>query len=205
MAAGTGGGRGETSGGAAAGAVRAFICIEVPSTIKGRIAGLQESLRSGGGRVSWVKPSNIHLTLKFLGDVPPAKMEAVRLAVERAASPLREFAIEVKGAGCFPSPKNPRVLWVGLAGVPEGLRQLHAAIEDGLEREGFPRESKRFSPHLTVGRIRDPKGASRVGEDLIAAGFEAETFQAGEVILMRSDLNPEGSIYTPQAVIRLAG
>lgn len=186
-------------------AIRAFICIEVPATIKERIASLQEGLRGGGARTSWVKPSNIHLTLKFLGDVPAAKMETVRLAVERAASPISGFVVGVEGAGCFPSPRNPRVLWVGLACIPESLKQLHAAIEDALAREGFPRESKPFSPHLTIGRIRDPKGASRVAEDLIASGFEPETFQAREVILMRSDLNPEGSIYTPQAAIRLAG
>ncbi|HVG21910.1 MAG TPA: RNA 2',3'-cyclic phosphodiesterase [Blastocatellia bacterium] len=197
------GGRGETAGRKAVDAVRAFICVEVPEATKARIRSLQDGLRRADAQVSWVKPSNVHLTIKFLGDVPAAKVETVRLAVERAASPIRGFEIEVGGAGCFPSPRSPRVLWVGLAGIPESLKQLHAAIEDELAREGFPRESKRFSPHLTIGRIRGPKGASRVAEDLIAAGFEPETFRAREVVVMRSDLNPEGSVYTPQAIIPL--
>ena len=184
-------------------AIRTFICIEVPETIKQRIAVLQQELRKNDAQVSWVKPSNIHLTLKFLGDVPASKVERIKLAVERAANSFEEFEIEVGSAGCFPTPRNTRVLWVGLTNLPESLKQLHASIEDGLAREGFPRESKRFSPHLTIGRVRAPKGAARVAEDLIARGFEAEGFRAREIIVMRSDLNPKGSIYTPISTIPL--
>jgi 2'-5' RNA ligase len=193
--------RSETAGLKNEEAIRTFVCIEVPETIKERIASLQQELRRSDAQISWVKPSNIHLTIKFLGNVPASKIETVRLAVERAASSIREFEIEVGVAGCFPAPRNPRVLWVGLTSLPESLKQLHAGIEDELEREGFARESKRFSPHLTIGRVRAPKGASRVAEDLIAKGFEPERFQAREVIVMRSDLNSKGSIYTPQATI----
>jgi RNA 2',3'-cyclic 3'-phosphodiesterase len=182
-------------------AIRTFICIEVPETIKERIARLQQELRGSGAQVSWVNPSNIHLTIKFLGDVPASKIETVRLAVERAANLISKFDIEVGVVGCFAASRNPRVLWVGLTNLPETLKQLHARIEDELALEGFARESKRFSPHLTIGRVRDPKGASRVAEDLIARGFEPERFQAQEVIVMRSDLSPKGSIYTSQAVI----
>lgn len=183
--------------------IRTFICIEVPETIKQRIAILQQDLRRSDAQISWVKPSNIHLTLKFLGDVPASKVEGIQLAVERAASSLEEFEIEVGSAGCFPTPRNPRVLWVGLTDLPDSLKQLHASIEAELAREGFPRESKRFSPHLTIGRVRAPKGAARVAEDLIARGFEPEQFRAREVIVMRSDLNSKGSIYTPLATIHL--
>lgn len=185
-------------------AVRAFICIEVPETIKSRIERLQQELRAANTQVSWTRPSSIHLTIKFLGDVEAARLEAVRRAVERAASSASELEIEVSGAGCFPSPKNPRVLWVGLTNVPDALKQLHCAIEDELAREGFPREQKRFSPHLTIGRIRSPHGAVAVAERLIAAGFKPERFRASEIIVMRSDLKPTGSVYTPQAVIEFA-
>lgn len=184
-------------------AIRAFICIEVPETIKRRIALLQQDLRKSDAQISWVNPSNIHLTLKFLGDVPASRVEAIQLAARLTASSMQKFEIEVGSAGCFPTPRNPRVLWIGLTSLPESLKQLHASIEAELAREGFPREPKRFSPHLTIGRVRGPKGAARVAEDLIARGFEPERFQAREIILMRSDINSKGSIYTPLAHIPL--
>ena len=179
------------------GLVRTFICIEVSESIKERIGRSQQTLARHDAKISWVKPSNIHLTLKFLGDVAAVRIPAVCSAVERAARPSRAFAIEVGGAGCFPSAKSPRVFWVGLTFVPDDLATLHGSIEDELAREGFSRESRKFSPHLTIGRVRSPKSASVVAEDLIRMGFEAESFRTAEVIVMRSDLNPRGSVYTP--------
>jgi 2'-5' RNA ligase len=187
-----------------AGVIRTFICIEIPELIESRISRLQEALRQIEAQVSWTKPSNIHLTLKFLGGVEVSRIERVSKALERSANGISPFEVEVSGAGCFPSPRNPRVLWVGLSSVPERLQQLYSNIEDELAREGFSREKRKFSPHLTIGRIRTPNNAARVAEALIAAGFEPEAFIATEVILMRSDLKPTGSIYTPQAVLQLA-
>ena len=185
--------------------VRTFICIEIPETIKGRIDSLQHELRRLGAQVSWTRPSNIHLTIKFLGDVPATRIEDVKGAVERATAGRTAFEIEVGGTGCFPAPRNPRVLWVGLTSIPIPLRELHSAIESELAREGFPREEKRFSPHLTIGRVRNPQNAGRLAEELIRRGIESESFRAGEIIVMRSDLNPSGSIYTPLAATRLDG
>jgi 2'-5' RNA ligase len=183
--------------------IRTFVCVEVPRTIKDRVEALQRSLKRDDAQVSWVKPANIHLTIKFLGDVPAHRVEAVRRCVERAAASLTEFEIQVAGAGCFPSPRSPRVLWVGLGPLPESLGRLHANVEDELAREGFPRERKPFSPHLTIGRVRGPRYAAAVAEGLIAAGFEPESFRAREIVVMRSDMSPSGSVYTPQAVIKL--
>lgn len=184
-------------------AIRTFICIDIPEPIKGRIEELQNSLRITGAQVSWVKTINIHLTLKFLGDVRLSRVESLIRAAERAAASVSPFEIEAGCAGCFPSPRNPRVLWVGLTNLPEELKRLQTGLESELARDGFPREQKNFSPHLTIGRIRSPQNASRVAEDLIARGFAAESFQAREIIVMRSDLMPSGAVYTPQAVIRL--
>jgi 2'-5' RNA ligase len=185
--------------------VRTFICIEIPETIKCRIDSLQHELRRLGAQVSWTRPSNIHLTIKFLGDVPATRIEDVRRAVERAAAGRPAFEIEVGGTGCFPAPRNPRVLWIGLTSIPGQLRELHSAIESELAGEGFPREAKKFSPHLTIGRIRNPQNAGRLAEELIRRGFEPESFRAADIIVMRSDLDPSGSIYTPMAVTRLGG
>lgn len=184
--------------------IRTFICVEIPSSIKERIDSLQKILRQIDAQVSWTKPSNIHLTLKFLGGVEPSRIHRIAKAIERAASSIVPFEIEVSGAGCFPSPRSPRVLWIGLPQASEQLKQLYANIEDELAGEGFARENRKFSPHLTIGRPRDPKNSARVAEALIAAGFAPESFEATEVIVMGSQLNPTGSIYTPQAIIKLA-
>lgn len=183
--------------------IRTFICIEIPESVKERIAELQLHLRQIDSRVSWTKPSNIHLTLKFLGDVKASRIERVLRATEHSVISIDPFEIEVGGAGCFPSPRSPRVLWVGLVTLPDSLKQLHQRLEEELFREGFPRESKRFSPHLTMGRVRDPRNGSRLAEELQARGFESEKFQAREVIVMKSELKPTGSVYTPQATITL--
>lgn len=184
--------------------IRTFICIEIPQSIKERINRLQEILRQLDAQISWTKPSNIHLTLKFLGGIEASRIERVKKALERAASAIGPFEVEIGGSGCFPSAQSPRVLWVGFSNVPEALQHLNSNIEDELAREGFEREKRKFSPHLTIGRIRAPHNSARVTEALIASGFESEAFIAREVILMRSDLKPTGSIYTPQAVLRLS-
>lgn len=183
--------------------VRTFICIEIPESIKDRIGRLQDSLRKIDAQISWTKPSNIHLTLKFLGDVEPSRISRVVGAVERAATKTGPFEIDVGGAGCFPSPRNPRVLWIGVPIVPEPLTHLYSNIDNELALEGFAREARKFAPHLTIARVRSPKNASLVAEALIAGGFEPETFRATEVIVMRSDLKPTGSIYLPQGIARL--
>jgi 2'-5' RNA ligase len=184
--------------------VRTFICIEIPASIKERIDRLQNTLKTIDSQVSWTRPSNIHLTLKFLGAVEETRIQRVAKAVERAAAGINHFEIEVSGAGCFPSPRSPRVLWIGISEIPDALKQLYANLEDELDREGFAREKRKFSPHLTIGRFRGPKNATQLAEVLIASSFKAATFKASEVIVMRSDLKPTGSIYTPQAIIKLA-
>ena len=183
--------------------IRTFICIEIPESIKSRINKLQETLRQIEAQVSWTKASNIHLTLKFLGGVEASRIERVGKALERAAKGIGPIEVEIGGAGCFPSPRSPRVLWVGVSNVTEQFQRLYSNIEDELSRGGFEREKRKFSPHLTIGRIRTPPKAAVVAEALIASGFAPETFKATEVIVMRSDLKPTGSIYSPQASITL--
>jgi 2'-5' RNA ligase len=183
--------------------IRTFVCIEVPPSIKARIEELQRLLRRHDVPISWVKASNIHLTIKFLGDLAASRISSVRRAVERACQTITPFDITVDATGGFPSTKNPRVLWVGLGLLPDKLRRLHSNIEAELAGEGFAREAKRFAPHLTIGRVRDSSKARQTVEALLSAGFAAETFRATQVIVMRSELHPSGSIYTSQAVVEL--
>jgi 2'-5' RNA ligase len=154
-------------------------------------------------QVSWVKPSNIHLTLKFLGPVPQDKIQRVCDAAARAGGATGPIEITIARAGCFPSARNPRVLWIGLREVPDNLKHLYEAIEDGMAGCGFEREGRRFAPHLTIGRMRSQHNARPLSERLLLTGFEAESFEAHEITVMRSDLKPTGSIYTPLAVVSL--
>lgn len=183
--------------------VRTFISIDLPESIKNRLDSLQKTLQEIEAQVSWTKPSNIHLTLKFLGGVEALRIESISNAVRVAAREIRPFEIEVGGSGCFPSPRKPRVLWVGFSNVPEPLKQLHSNIEHELARVGFPLDTRSFSPHLTIARIRTPHNAARVAQTLISGGFDSERFTAREVNVMRSDLRPTGSLYTVQAAIQL--
>lgn len=187
-----------------AGLIRTFICIDLPGELKERLEQLQNGLRKVDAQVSWVKPSNIHLTLKFLGGISESKLALVREASTRAAVGISPFDIEVAGTGCFPSARNPRVLWVGLTDLAPGLKALQQALETELDREGFPRESKRFSPHLTIGRLRSPRNGPALAEELLRSHLESTRFQVREIIVMRSDLSPKGSTYTPQTVIPLS-
>jgi 2'-5' RNA ligase len=183
--------------------IRTFVCIEIPESIKRRIGELQKALARMRAPVSWTRPSNVHLTLKFLGAVSASRIEGVSRAVERAARGMGPFEIEVGGVGCFPSIRNARVLWIGVSSTTDKLSDLYSNLETRLEEEGFPRESRDFSPHLTIGRVRIPGKGAAVAEQLAARGFDNERFTATEVIVMRSDLKPTGSVYTRQSVIEL--
>lgn len=185
--------------------IRTFICIDVSASIKNRLAILQDELRKLDASVSWVKPTNIHLTLKFLGDVPATNLSKVIEAARRVCGSCRRFEVEVNGAGSFPSPRKPNVLWIGLVHLPEALLSLQRKLETALEAEGFARETKPFKPHLTIGRIRQPRNAQFVADELLKRGFATERFPADEVIVMRSDLTPRGALYTPLATIPLSG
>jgi RNA 2',3'-cyclic 3'-phosphodiesterase len=185
--------------------IRTFVCIEIPEEIQDRLQELQRILMRIGAQVSWVKKLNIHLTLKFLGDVPRSRINSVGAAVGRAARVTSPFQIEVEGTGCFPSSRSPRVLWVGLGKIPHALRQLQTALESELELERFPRDPKYFAPHLTIGRLKSQSNVRPLVEALRSAGFKAANFRASEICVMRSDLRPTGSIYIRQFVIPLGG
>jgi 2'-5' RNA ligase len=177
--------------------VRVFIAIEISDSIKGRIRALQQELMGCHADVGWVKPGNIHLTMRFLGDISGARIPAVGRICEEAAHGFQPFDLEVTGAGCFPNRRGPRGLWIGLGSLPESLKELHLQLEKRLALEGFPEEERPFSPHLTIGRVRSQRNAVAVAEALAARGFPEEKVQAREIVLMRSELNPGGSIYTP--------
>ena len=178
-------------------AVRTFICLQLPAFARDRLASTQQRLRESRAQVSWVKPHNIHLTLKFLGSVPAERLQEIVLGVQRAAVPAPPVLLELTVLGCFPNRRAPRVIWVGPKQVPEELRNLHQRVEKELVAIGFPAESRPFSPHFTLGRVRSGRNIGKLVAAMQAERLEPLLLEATEVIVMASRLHASGALYTP--------
>lgn len=178
-------------------AVRTFICLQLPAFAWDRLASTQQRLRESGAQVSWVKPHNIHLTLKFLGSVPAERLQEIVLGVQRAAVPAPPILLELTVLGCFPDRRAPRVIWVGPKQPPEELRNLQQRVEKELVAIGFPAETRPFSPHFTLGRVRSGRNLGKLVAAMQAARLEPLLFEAAEVIVMASRLHASGALYTP--------
>jgi 2'-5' RNA ligase len=173
--------------------VRTFIALELSGGLKEGILALTEELRSRGVRASWARRPTLHLTLKFLGDVEETELPEVVAAVRRASSRVSTFGFETRALGAFPSPARARVLWLGVEPVRE-LLALQGAVEGELAELGFERERRRYRPHITLGRIRDPRGGS-VQDALDAVDAPVERVEVTEVRVMKSTLRPGGAIH----------
>jgi len=174
------------------------MAIEIPDSIKSELAQTQRRLiNSGAVDASWTRGEGMHLTLKFLGEVPEAKIPDIMNALTHAAGSIAGFRIDVAGVGTFPNPKNARVVWAGLSGDVEMLLMLRAAVEESMVGLGFEREERKFTPHLTLGRIkrvRAPAKWLKALEDLREISLSG--FEVTSVRLMKSELEPSGAVYT---------
>ena len=185
--------------------MRSFIAIELPEAVHRRLAALQERLRPQARGISWTRPEQIHLTLKFLGEVPDAD---VPRAVETARNVARQhgpFDLTVAGAGCFPPHGPARILWVGIPSPPADLLTCQKNLQKSFAAIGFTPENRPFHPHLTLARVKDP----RAGQDARAtveraADFHAGSFRAAELVFFQSVLQRTGPVYTPMARLPLA-
>lgn len=181
--------------------IRTFVAVKIDERIREAISQIQKLLRQGGSRVKWVEPHNLHITLKFLGDIKEDNLSLYYQALEKGVEDFSSFTLTFQGLGAFPSLKRPRVLWVG---VKEGGNQLSAlskAIATSLVQASLIDEKElknnRFSPHLTLGRIRSQKG---LGE-LLKLVKENENFQGGtmevnQVHFIKSTLTTKGPNYS---------
>ncbi len=177
--------------------IRTFLAIELPEKITYTISKVQEEIKSYGLKIRWVRPENIHLTLKFLGDIKTADTEKVARAVSESVTGHPPISLAVKGIGVFPGIKKPRVLWLGISKQVDLLTALQKTLDDKLEAMGFPKEKRPFRGHLTLGRIKsiiDPKTLHDVLKEFTM--FESEHFFADRIILYKSDLKPKGAVYT---------
>ncbi len=191
-------------------AVRSFIAIELPAELVKRLRDLQAGLNSSRLRsVKWVDPGSIHLTLKFLGNVDPGRLEAIKGATEAVAMSQRPFQLSTGHTGFFPGPQRARVFWLGLEGDIDELGKLQQGIDRAMAGLGFESENRPFTAHLTLARLREEcSREERLEFTGLAqhAVFEAgPSIQVRSVALMRSRLTPKGAVYTRLAEFDLKG
>ena len=184
---------------------RVFCAIEIPENIRQRISRHAQQLHEAlpDVQASWTKPDNIHLTLKFFGNISQQQVLKASEAAARAVDGLGSFTIQVEGAGSFP-PRGPaKVLWMGISDPISKLVQLQQTFESECEQEGFPKEARAFHPHLTVARLRTTRGARALAEQHKQLGFAGGMVSVSSLILFRSELSSKGSTYTKISTHRL--
>ncbi|NLX13454.1 MAG: RNA 2',3'-cyclic phosphodiesterase [Phycisphaerales bacterium] len=184
--------------------MRCFVAIELPEEIRKRLLELQSRFGKLDRFVRWVHPDQIHLTVKFLGEVPDRQVSAVCAAAKAAAAASRPFEVEISGTGCFPDHGPVRVLWAGIPELPPPLLTVQQAMEKHCVELGFPRETRAFRPHLTLGRTREGASASMVRTALEReAGFVVGRFDVEALTVFQSVLQPAGATYSILAHARL--
>jgi len=177
---------------------RIFCAVELPDEIRDRLHDhakrVREAVPEAGA--SWSRPENVHLTLKFFGNVPTEKLPLISDAASRAAKNHPPFQIAIGGTGVFPKPSRAQVLWIGVDDPSGRLSALQMRLEEEFAAEGFPKEDRAYRPHLTIARLRKPEGARRLAETHLQTSFKKTQITVSEFVVFRSELSSKGSRYT---------
>lgn len=177
--------------------MRTFVAVELSVAVRRRASELIEHLQAAGTKVTWVKPDQMHVTLKFLGDVPNVRVPGVCSAVEAASAGCESFELGLQGAGAFPDVERARTLWIGVGRGLEAVRSLQHNVESELAKLGFSKERRQFHPHLTIGRVRQGGPTLQALGSLLKqyADFNAGTCSISQTLVLASFLDPSGSTY----------
>ena len=178
--------------------IRSFIALPIPDPVRDLLRGTIKNLDDGmGGRIRWVRPEGIHLTLKFMGDIDVTVINKLLSLLPEVANGFTPFELTMAQLGCFPNNRRPRVLWAGVKGNLSALRDLHIAIDSLAGNIGLPREDREFSPHLTLGRVNRNLSEShihRIGNLIKTTNLPDSPSWINQTIdLMRTELDPAGS------------
>jgi RNA 2',3'-cyclic 3'-phosphodiesterase len=184
--------------------VRLFIAIATPPGPRRQVAAVRDELRATGADVRWEPEGKLHCTLKFLGDTDDARIADVIAAVRQSVAGIPPLVVRYTRLGWFPTRRDPRILWAGMENTDGALTRLHRQIEDACAAVGYEREERPFHPHVTLGRVRGKRNL----EQLLAL-MEKLTFDTGpatiaDVELVKSDLQPSGSVYTTLNTVPLS-
>ena len=177
---------------------RLFCAVELPAEVRKQLEEHILKLRKAVPDVaaSWSRVENIHLTLKFFGNVALDRIPAISEAASRAVAEFSSFPIGVGNTGVFPKPSRAQVLWIGVSDPSGKLSALQERLENECAAEGFPKEDRAYHPHLTIARIRRPEGARRLADAHLQMQFPTTNIALNELVMFRSELSPKGSKYT---------
>mgnify|MGYP002036722336 FL=1 len=176
--------------------IRVFVAIELPASVRGWAIQLQQSLSGRDIDVRWVKLPHVHLTLKFLGEVQDRLIPEICDCVKGVSQSCDPFSMKLSDLGAFPNIDNPRTLWIGVAQGSDQLLTLHSKLENELEKFGFVPESRRFTPHVTLGRIRNVASKLEIARKLcMSKTCESEAVSVKELAVMSSEISAEGPQY----------
>jgi 2'-5' RNA ligase len=191
--------------------IRSFVAIELSDEARAALTDLQNRLKSiaPAHTVRWTAPESIHLTLHFLGDVAASEVEKISELVQQAASAYPPFSLILRGLGCFPNTRRPRIIWAGVTCQTETLLHLHRALGEKLKAIDFTPDARPFAPHLTLGRVKDgvpPRQLTQLGQVLQETREQVgqlASLHVAEISLMQSELKPAGAVYTRLAAVEL--
>ena len=188
--------------------LRLFIAVELPASVRQRLADVTDELRGVGlERLRWVRPENIHITLKFLGETPVERQPQIEDALRAAAEGVGPLELALGELGKFGGRQNPRVLWVDVRGEVDALKALHRRVDARIAPLGFPAEERPFAAHLTLARVPQDiakKVARSLSDAIDAVTVPDPPIPVREVVLMRSELRPGGPVYTRLSGVELA-
>lgn len=185
--------------------LRLFIAIETPPGIKSQIDNVISELQSAQANVRWEQSEKIHITLKFLGEIPEKVLPQIVLHLEGVAGNTSPFTIRYSGLGCFPTMHEPRIVWVGVDDIENKLRPLAASIETEMASIGLEKEIKGFHPHVTIGRIKSRKNVTTLLRTMESITLESQPTTITEIVLIKSELKPKGSVYGLVKTFQLTG
>lgn len=179
--------------------MRTFIAIPLPDSIKQQLGTLITELKKSGADVKWVKPDNIHLTLKFLGDQDEKRIKALKEILTSIAQGHARYTMEISRLGGFPTIHNPRVIWVGLAAGDQETKNIATALDNAICKLGIPKEDRPFESHITIGRVRSGLNKEKLASLLSLHEIKAGElrFETSKIILYKSTLTSQGPIYEP--------
>jgi 2'-5' RNA ligase len=176
--------------------IRAFIAVPIPVSVLNHLGLIQSKLKASGLHLRWVKQKNIHITLKFFGEIEMAQVSPIAALVDQSVSSMPTFELQSKGVGVFPSLRRPRVVWAGLSGDLSALQELHASVNNAMTTIGFDKEKKKFQPHLTLARCRGKVDGRTLEKSLRSIkDHTSGIFVVKEICMFQSLLTPAGATY----------